>query len=109
VTDDDVTIVWLWAMIGVLAGLLIAALGDVQRLHGAAMRAWVEAHTLRQQLREERRMLIATRDAMMCKLCSISEKSDELEELAHALAQLAPLQEIRDEQSELGRLRKVTQ
>ena len=94
--DEDVTVALLWAVIGLLAGLLVAALADVARLHTAAMRAWIEAHVLRQQLQDERRTLIATRDAMMCKLCSMSERTDELQELAQALAQLAPLRELRE-------------
>jgi hypothetical protein len=102
VTDIEV---WLCAAIGILVGGLAASLWEVQSLHSRLMRAWVVVHTLREQLREERRTLIATRDAMMCKLCAISERSDELEELAHAMAILAPLQELRDDHSEFDRLR----
>ena len=98
------TVVWLWALSGILAGALLAALLEVHSLHARLMRAWVRIDAMREQLRAERHMLIVTRDALLKKIHVISERSGEIEELAHALAQLAPLRELREE-SEFGRLR----
>ena len=98
--------VWLWLVIGVLAGMLALALTELRKVHHKLMRAWIRADAMREQLRAERHMLITTRDALLRKICAVSERSDELEELAHALAQLAPLREIRETPSEFGRLRE---